>query len=317
MGPALVVMAAGLASRFGRPKQLVPVGPAGEALMDYTILDALRAGFGRVVMITRPELEGDLRAHLAGVLGTAVPVAWAMQRLDDLPPGFSAPAERVKPWGTAHALLAARHTVTAPFAVCNADDYYGPGGFHLLAEHLGRARTHPPTHALTGYRLNRTLSPHGGVARAVATADSHGELEQLVEVLDLRADSGTGAISGRSVGGKPLTFRGDELVSMNLWGFDLAIFAALEAQLAAFLSADRQPMDAELRLSEAVGEQVASGQARVRLLAAPDRWFGMTYADDLPTAREAIGAEIRAGVYPGDLRETFRTEGRRDGGTEN
>jgi hypothetical protein len=233
-------------------------------------------------------------------------VAWVTQRLDDLPAGFSAPAERVKPWGTAHALLAARRTVTAPFAVCNADDYYGPGGFHLLAEHLGRAGTHPPTHALTGYRLDRTLSPHGGVARAVATTDAEGNLEQLVEVLDLRADSGTSAISGRSVGGKPLTFRGDELVSMNLWGFDLAIFAALEAQLAAFLSADRLPMDAELRLSEAVGEQVASGQARVRLLAAPDRWFGMTYADDLPAACEAIAAQIELGKYPADLREAFR-----------
>ena len=306
MTPTLVVMAAGLATRFGRPKQLVPVGPSGEALMDYTILDAVRGGFGRVVIVTRAELEADLRAHAGDVIGDAVPVDWAIQRLDDLPAGCPMPAGRLRPWGTAHALLAARHHGTGAFAACNADDYYGPGGFPLLAGHFTRtADASPPVHALTGYRLDRTLSPHGGVARAVATTDAAGNLSRLVEALDLRADAATGSITGRSVTGEPLVFRGDELASMNLWGFGPAVFAALEAQLAAFLAGEGQTADGELRVSEAIGEQVTAGTAQVRVLAAPDRWFGMTYAADLPAARESIAALIRAGAYPGDLRAGF------------
>jgi NDP-sugar pyrophosphorylase family protein len=306
MGPTLVVMAAGLATRFGNPKQLVPVGPAGEALMDYTIFDAVRAGFGRVVIITRAPIEEALRAHIADVIGDAVPVEWATQRLDDLPAGFLVPPERSRPWGTAHALLAARDHVTSAFAVCNADDYYGPGAFRLLAAHFeGTSAATPPIHALTGYRLDRTLSPHGGVARAIATTDAAGNLRRLVEVLDLRADPASGTIVGRSVLGEPVAFRGDELASMNLWGFSPSILAALGAQLAAFLAAERRAADSELRLSEAIGEQVVAGAAQVRLFAAPDQWFGMTYAADLPAARESIAALIEAGTYPADLRGAF------------
>jgi NDP-sugar pyrophosphorylase family protein len=306
MKPTLVVMAAGMATRFGSPKQLVPVGPAGEALLDYTILDAVRAGFGRVVMITRAELQADFRAHIADVIGPGVPVAWVTQRLDDLPGGYWPPAGRARPWGTAHALRAARRDVTGPFAACNADDYYGPGAFHLLAEHFAdTAPTGPPLYALTGYRLDSTLSPHGGVARAVATTGADRELARLVEVLDLRADPAGGAITGRSVAGAPLTFTGSELVSMNLWGFGPEVFASLEAQLSAFLPVAGHTADAELRLSDAIGEQVAQGLARVRVLEAPDRWFGLTYAADLAAVRESIAERIAAGVYPADLRRAF------------
>jgi len=303
--PTLVVMAAGMATRFGAPKQLVPVGPSGEALLDYTIFDAVRAGFGRVVMITRAELQADLRAHVADVIGRAVPIAWVIQRLDDLPSGYAPQAGRARPWGTAHALLAARREVTGPFAACNADDYYGPGAFHLLAEHFAsRAGTSPSTYALTGYRLDRTLSPHGGVARAVATTNADGELARLIEVLDLRADPG-GEITGRSVAGEPLAFSGSELVSMNLWGFGPEVFASLEAQLGAFLAIEGQAGDAELRLSDAIGDQVEQGLARVRVLQAPDRWFGLTYAADLAAVRVSVTERIAAGVYPADLRGAF------------
>lgn len=305
VNPTLVVLAAGMATRYGALKQLVPVGPAGEALLDYTICDAMRAGFGRVVMITRAELEADLRAHVADVLGAAVPVAWVMQRLDDLPSGFAVPAGRTRPWGTAHALLAARRAVTGPFAVCNADDYYGPGAFRLLAGHFaGRPRTSPTSYALTGYRLDRTLSPHGGVARAVATTGANGELARLIEVLDLRADPG-GAITGRSVAGEPLAFTGGELASMNLWGFGPEVFAPLDAQLGVFLAVAGHASDTELRLSDAIGEQVEQGRARVRVLEAPDRWFGLTYAADLAMVRESVRERIAAGVYPADLRGVF------------
>ena len=306
MQPTLVVMAAGMATRFGAPKQLVPVGPAGEALLDYTILDAVRAGFGRVVMITRAELQSDLRAHVADVIGRAIPVAWVTQRLDDLPNGFSPPAGRTRPWGTAHALRAARRDVTGAFAVCNADDYYGPGAFHLLAEHFAHvAGRGPSSYALTGYRLDRTLSPHGGVARAVATTDADGDLARLIEVLDLRADPAGGVITGRSVAGEPLVFNGSELVSMNLWGFGPEVFASLEAQLGVFLAVEGDAGEAELRLSDAIGEQVERGLSRVRVLEAPDRWFGLTYAADLAAVRESVRERIVAGVYPPDLRGAF------------
>ena len=306
MKPTLVVMAAGMATRFGAPKQLVPVGPAGEALLDYTIFDAVRAGFGQVVMITRAELEADLRAHVADVIGPGVPVAWVTQRLDDLPSGFALPAGRTRPWGTAHALLAARREVTGSFAACNADDYYGPGAFHLLADHFARGvSTGPSTYALTGYRLDRTLSPHGGVARAVATTDANGELTRLIEVLDLRADPAGGAITGRSVAGEALAFSGSELVSMNLWGFGAEVFASLEARFGAFLTVEGHAGDAELRLSDAIGEQVGQGRALVRVFEAPDRWFGLTFAADLAAVRESVGERIAAGVYPADLREAF------------
>jgi hypothetical protein len=306
MQPTLVVLAAGMATRFGAPKQLVPVGPAGEALLDYTIFDAVRAGFGRVVMITRAELQADLRAHIADVIGRAVPIAWVTQRLDDLPSGYSPPAGRARPWGTAHALRAARRDVTGPFAACNADDYYGPGAFQLLAGHFAdTADLRPSVYALTGYRLDRTLSPHGGVARAVATTDARGELARLIEVLDLRADPAGSPITGRSVAGEPLAFSGSELASMNLWGFGSEVFAVLEEQLGAFLAVERHTADAELRLSDAIGEQVERGLARVRVLTVPDRWFGLTYAADLAAVRASIMERIAAGIYPTDLRGAF------------
>jgi len=314
MQPTLVVLAAGMATRFGAPKQLVRVGPSGEALLDYTIFDAVRAGFGQVVMITRAELEADLRAHIADIIGPAVPLSWVTQRLDDLPSGLALPAGRTRPWGTAHALLAARREVSGPFAACNADDYYGPGAFHLLAEHFAdTAPTEPPRYALTGYRLDRTLSPHGGVARAVASTDADGKLTRLIEVLDLHADPAGGAITGRSVAGAPLGFAGNELVSMNLWGFAPEVFAALEAQLALFLAVEGRTADAELRLSDAIGAQVEQGLARVRVLEAPDLWFGLTYAADLAAVRESVTERIAAGVYPADLRGK---EGKRERGEE-
>ncbi len=297
-------MAAGLATRFGGPKQLTPVGPSGEALLDYTIVDAVRAGFDHVVMVTRHELERELRSHVGEVFGSETSIAWVNQRLDDLPAGFVPPPGRVKPWGTAQALLAARGVVSGPCAVCNADDYYGPGALRLLAEHLRRhAAARPPLHAIAGYRLDRTLSPHGGVARAVATVDDRGGLDHLIEVMELRAES-SGLISGRSVHGGHLSFTGEELVSMNLWGFEPAVFEVLAAQFEAFLEAHGRTMDAECRLSDAVAEQVARGQARVQVLAAPDRWFGMTYAADLEEARRSIRTLVEAGVYPPDLRNT-------------
>jgi hypothetical protein len=203
------------------------------------------------------------------------------------------PEGRVKPLGTGHAVLAVRDAVDVPFAVCNADDYYGPGAYRLLAAHLSaKASTPPPpVHAFVGYRLDETLSDHGGVARAVATTDPDGLVTRLVEVKDVRRDQ--------------REFTGAEFVSMNLWGFTPAVFPALQTQFEAFLAARILAPDSEFLLSTALNDQVAAGRARLRVLPAPDRWLGMTFAADVEAVRAALAALVRAGTYPPDLRAAF------------
>jgi hypothetical protein len=305
MALTLVIMAAGLGTRFGGPKQLAPVGPSGETLLDYAIYDATRAGFTRAVLVIREELGDRTRAHVARVIGEAVPVHYVEQRLDDLPGGRRVPEGRVKPWGTAHAVLAARGAIEGPFAACNADDFYGPGAYRLLAEHLtgDAAPGALPVHALVGYRLDATLSPHGGVARAVASCGPDGLLARLVEVRDVRRLDG--GLRGVTAAGEQREFTGGEHTSMNLWGFTPVVLAVLEEQFAAFLAAAHRAPDAEFLLSTALDDQVTAGRARLRVLTAPDRWLGMSFAEDLPAVRAALAALVRAGTYPADLRTAF------------
>ena len=285
--PTLVILAAGVGSRFGGPKQLSPVGPSGEALLDYAIYDAMRAGFTRAVLIIRKELAAPLRQHVSDVTGGAVPVQYVEQGV---------PEGRVKPWGTGHAVLAARGALEGPFAVCNADDYYGPGAYRLLAAHLtaNASTPPPPVHAFVGYRLDETLSDHGGVARAVASTGPDGLVARLVEVKDVRRVDG--GLRG---------FTGAESVSMNLWGFTPDVLPALEEQFAAFLDAPRRGPDAEFLLSTALDDQVTAGRARLRVLPAPDRWLGMTFVADVAAVRAALADLVRAGTYPADLRAGF------------
>ncbi len=303
--PALVILAAGVGSRFGGPKQLSPVGPSGETLLDYAIYDAMRAGFTRAVLIIREELRAPLREHVARVIGRALPVDYVEQRLDDLPDGRRVPAGRVKPWGTGHAVLAARETVDGPFAVCNADDYYGPGAYRLLTEHLTAKAGTPPLHAFVGYRLDATLSAHGGVARAVASTGPDGLVARLVEVKDVRPVDGR--LRGVTAAGEQSEFTGAESVSMNLWGFAPDVLPALEEEFTTFLDASRREggPDPEFLLSTALGDQVTAGRARLRVLPAPDRWLGMTFAADVEAVRAALAALVRAGTYPADLRAAF------------
>ena len=288
-----MILAAGVGSRFGGPKQLSPAGPSGETLLDYAIYDAMRAGFRRVVFVIRPELGDALRAHVSHVAGGAVLVDYVEQRI---------PEGRAKPFGTGHAVLSTRDAVDGPFAVCNADDYYGPGAYRLLAEHLTSAAS--SEHALVGYRLDTTLSEHGGVARAIASCGPDGLVTRLVEVRVTGLGLG---IRGSGRAGEQFEFTGAERVSMNLWGFTPGIFAALEQQFAGFLAAPDRPPDTEFLLSTALDEQVTTGRARWRLLPAPpsDRGLGMTFAADLPAVRAGLAALVRAGTYPADLRAAF------------
>jgi hypothetical protein len=291
--PALVILAAGVGSRFGGLKQLAPVGPQGEALLDYGVYDAVRAGFRSIILVIRREVEELFHRHVADVIGSGVAVSYAHQALDPAPPG------RTKPWGTGHAVLAAAWGIRGPFAVMNADDYYGAGAFRLLFDHLAVAGDH----ALVGYTLRETTSAHGGVSRAIAELDAQGYLSRLTEVADIAGRGST--YTGRTIPGETVRLDGSELVSMNLWGFTPALLPTLERQFARFLEARGTEPTPEFLLSEAVGAQVTAGRARLRVLPAPDRWLGVTFAADVPAVRDEIASLVRAGVYPSDLRDAF------------
>jgi len=258
------------------------------------VYDAARAGFRRVVFVVRQEVEELFRRHVAEVFGTGIEVVFAHQAIEPSVPG------RVKPWGTGHAVLAAAWGIQGPFAVMNADDFYGADAYRLLCEHLvGRAE-----HALVGYTLRETMSAHGGVSRAIAEVDGHGYLSRLREVA---AIAGLGAkYTGRTTAGETVTLDGSELVSMNLWGFSPAVLPTLERQFAWFLEARGSDPEGEFLLSEALGAQVRAGDARVRVLpAARSQWFGMTYSADDAHVRDRIMRLVDAGQYPANLKDGF------------
>jgi hypothetical protein len=296
----LVILAAGRASRYGRLKQLEPVGPNGEALLDYGIVDALRGGFGRIVLVVPPAMEERFLSHIGQQLGSTLDVGCVAQRLDDVPPGFNMAPDRTKPWGTAHAVLAARSLLAGPFAVANADDIYGRDAFEALARHLhGR----PAEAALIAYRLDRTLSEHGGVSRGICQVDSDGYLREIREAVDVRREGL--ALVGRRTDGSPLTLRGDEPASMNLWGFPATTPSALDRLWRGFLDMHGTNVSAEFLLSTAVQRLVAAGSSPLRVLATDAEWFGMTFVEDTTGVKQRIAQHIAEGQYPYDLHEVW------------
>lgn len=298
--PTLVLLAAGMGSRYGGVKQLEAVGPGGATLMDYSIYDAFRAGFRKVVFVIREELEQAFRETILPRYAGKLEVATVHQRLQDTPGGAPVPDGRAKPWGTGQAVLAAAGKVTEPFVVANADDFYGAPAFAAAAEFL---RIPPPdgasVFALVGYRLRDTLSEHGAVNRGVCRVDGEGWLTQVEEVLEI-APTATKQLVGRGPRGH-VTLQGDTLVSMNFWVFTPAIFPILRAGFVRFFgSADAKK---EFLLPAAVQDALERGAARVRLLDAGSPWFGMTYPADRPRVESAVGTLVRSGVYPGHLWE--------------
>lgn len=288
--PALVILAAGVGSRYGGPKQLEPVGPAGATLLDYSIYDARRAGFAKVVVVTRPELA----AAFARIDATV-----AIQRLEDLPAGMTLPPARTKPWGTGHAVLAAASAVGDPFAVVNADDFYGRDAFARAAEFLdtGHGGEAPESFAIIAYPLRDTLSATGGVNRAVCRADGDGWLETVEEVVDIRRLE-DGTYEGTDAHGRPVRLSRDALVSMNLWAFRPTVFTVLRRGFAEFLRQAGGRGQGEFLISHAIRDAVRRGEARVRLLSTRARWLGVTYPDDRPRVAAALRQLVAAGEYP-------------------
>ena len=302
---SFVVLAAGRASRFGRLKQLEAIGPSGEALFEYAIHDAIRAGCHRVVFVTRPGVETRLRSHVARRFGEALRVEFVTQDPADLPAGFRRPAARNKPWGTGHAVLALRRLVREPFIVCNADDFYGSSSIPRLTRCVRDAlTTGNPSHFAVGYRLGNTVLPgSAGANRGICKCDNSGYAESIEEVRDIRPEDST--FTGVHEDGNPYPLTGDELVSMNLWAFQPTIFEPLWHGFERFHAGIEDPVAAEFLLSSAVGALVESRRLRVRVIPTEDRGFSLTFPEDRDAVASGINEEVAAGNYPVDLGEWF------------
>jgi hypothetical protein len=294
--PSLVVLAAGVGSRYGGLKQIDRVGPSGETLLDYAAFDARRAGFSRVVFVIRRTFEADF-AEATAAMRKHVEVAHVFQELDRLPPGFEPPDGRTKPWGTGHAVLAADDAVATPFAVVNADDFYGAASYRAVAGFLAPARVDGTHYAMVGFRLADTLSEHGGVARGVCRT-REGDLAAIEEVTGL-APTAEGVQGVGPAGAVRLT--GDEPVSMNLWGFTPTLFAHLRERFAAFLAEQGHDPGSEFLLPTVVSALIREGRARVRVLPGGGPWFGVTFRADRERLAERIQALVRSGEYPSPL----------------
>jgi hypothetical protein len=285
-----------MGSRYGGLKQMDGVGPHGETLLDYSVHDAVRCGFGRVVFVIRRDFERDFRERVSARFEGLVEVGIAFQELNDLPEGFQAPVGRVKPWGTGHAVWCARDRVDTPFLAINADDFYGRPAFQAVGGFLARAAADSTDFCMAGYRLEATLSPHGTVSRGVCMMDEKGFLRGVREHTALAqlpggiTDSPTGA-----------TFRGDERVSMNCWGLTPAVFPLLEDGFKDFLGREGDDERAEFYLPAAVASMIQDGKVGVEVLPVESPWFGVTYRDDRPGVCAALEAMSLDGTYPSPL----------------
>ena len=294
--PTLLVLAAGMGSRYGGLKQIDPVGPSGETIIDYSIFDAMRAGFCKLVFVIRKDIEQQFREIVGSRFEKRIAVEYAYQELDKLPAGYSLPAGRTKPWGTTHAILMAENIVKDNFAAINADDFYGRQAYEVLAKHLTAGTT---DYAMVGFILKNTLSDFGSVARGVSRVDANNYLTNIVEMMKIDRD-GTGA-KDTGPDGKITKLTGDEAVSMNFWGFTPTIFPQLRVEFEKFLKRAGGEQKSECYIPATVGDLVVAQQAKVKVLRSADSWFGVTYREDRPTVVESIRKLIAKGDYPEKL----------------
>ena len=294
----LVVMAAGIGSRFGGGiKQLEPVGPSGEIIMDYSVYDAMQAGFDKVVFIIRKDLEKDFREIIGNRMEKIVETAYAFQELDDLPAGFQRPEGRTKPWGTGQAILCCKDLVQEPFAVINADDYYGKEAFVKVHDYL--AGEHPACgkmdFCMAGFQLGNTLSENGGVTRGICSVNEDGHLTKVTETKNIVKTPEGAAVKGED--GRLTSVEADCPVSMNMWGFTPEIFEVLENGFAEFLKNLSDPMKGEYLIPTIVDGLIQKQKANVTVLESRDKWFGVTYKEDKPAVVRSFRELIDAGVY--------------------
>ena len=297
--PTLMILAAGMGSRYGGLKQIDPVGPSGEIVLDYSIFDAVRAGFGRVVFVIRRDIETAFRETVGAKWEARIPCAYAFQDLADVPAGFAVPADRAKPWGTAHAIRAGRREIAEPFAAINADDFYGAASFRALAGHL--AAPGAAEHCMVAFRLDQTLSEHGSVSRGVCLCGADRLLTGIQERTKIvrHAD---GSLWDEPDGGTAAVLTGTEPVSMNCWGFRPSVFGELDAAFEQFLQGEGgQSPKKEFTIPAVVDGLIRSGRGTVKVLETTSRWFGVTYREDKATVQESIRALVATGEYPAKL----------------
>ena len=301
--PTLVILAAGMGSRYGGLKQIDPIDEAGHKIIDFSIYDAVRAGFKKVVFIIKKENEADFRSCIGDAVSRTVPVEYVYQELTNVPEGVTIPEGRVEPWGTAHAILCCKDAVKEPFAVINADDYYGVSAYRSLYEFLTKEEATPKLpFAMVGYLLKNTLTENGSVARGCCCMDADGYLETIDERTKIvKTDDGAAYTVDDGASYIPMSV--DTLVSMNMWGFTPGIFEELELSMKRFFAEEMQknPEKSECYLPMEVGRMITENKATVKVLSSEDKWFGVTYKEDKPFVMESIKQLKEAGVYPEKL----------------
>ena len=299
MKPTLFILAAGMGSRYGGLKQLDGLGPNGETIMDYSVFDAMRAGFGKVVFVIRKDFEDDFRRVVLSKYADHVPCEVCFQGIDCLPEGFTRNPERTKPWGTNHAVLMAKDIINEPFMVINADDFYGKESFEVMAKFLLDVNGEQGKYCMAGYRVGNTLSEHGTVSRGVCATDKMGFLTDVVERTAI--ESKDGHIVFPDENGNEVEIPLDTPVSMNMWGFTPEYFQYTEDAFKEFLTKYGQELKTEFYIPTLVNDLIKAGKATCQVLDTPAKWFGVTYANDRQMVVEKIQALVDADVYPSKL----------------
>ena len=298
MKPTLVIMAAGIGSRYGGLKQIDPVGPSGEIVLDYSVYDAIRAGFGKVIFIIRPDIEADFKEVIGSKLDGKIDVEYVFQTLKKIPSEFSVSAERTKPWGTGQAILVAKDVVKEPFVVINADDFYGRESFEVIGKQLRNTDVNSTDFSMVGFYIKNTLSPFGGVARGWCDV-REGKLSTVIERFNIERKE-DGVIRYETDDGLK-EMSDDDMVSMNTWGFTPKLFDFLERGFFKFLEHAGGELKSEYLLPELIDQMIKNGETQVDVLPSNEKWMGVTYSEDKPQVMAGIRALVDAGVYPENL----------------
>ena len=299
MDKTIAILAAGIGSRYGGFKQMDPIGPSGEFIIDYTVYDALHAGFNKVIFIIRHDIEEPFRQSIGKRVAKHMDTAYAYQELDDLPIDIKTDPDRTKPWGTVQALLTCADLINAPYAILNADDFYGKASYEILSQYLERIAAGASNACMVGFQLDHTLSKHGHVTRGLCQADENSLLQSIVETASIHYEGDS--VFSEDADGTRNTLNRDELASMNMWGFDPSLFSAFKDEFIAFLQAQGQELKSELVIPTSVSTLIEKDQATVKVLTTPSTWFGVTYPDDKPSVVQAIKDLVQAGEYPENL----------------
>ena len=298
MKPSLLVLAAGMGTRYGGDKQLDKVGPTGQTIIDYSIYDAVRAGFGKIIFVIRRDIEEQFKSSFMKTLQGKVNIDYVFQDLDNLPGDYEPSPDRAKPWGTSHAILVARDKIKEPFGVINSDDYYGVNSFKILHDFLVNDKD-DKNYCIVGYKMGNTLSDHGHVNRGVCRVNENGNLAHIVETRKI--EKRPEGIFAPAKKGREVEFTGEEIVSMNLFGFKPSCFRYLEEEFINFVERSAGDINAELDIPTSLDVYVKNGEISIKVLMTEERWFGVTYREDRPFVVSSLQDMVDKGIYPEKL----------------